>query len=64
MTQIATVKYQMASYEGEEIVCGVDENDDNDHIIARAKGQMRRRDTMPSMPMYYESWKVVDRREE
>ncbi len=61
MAQTATVKYQIATYTGEVEVYGVDENDDNDHIIARAKAQLRRQGGGCSLPMYYESWKIIER---
>lgn len=56
--QIATVKYQLGTYKGTvDIPC--DENDDNEIIIARAKGKLRK---MKSMPMYSESYSIIDRR--
>ncbi len=64
MAQTATVKYQIATYSGEVEVHGIDENDDNDHIIARAKAQLRRQSGGCSLPMAYESWKITDRREQ
>jgi len=36
----AKVHYQIATYSGYELVYNVDPNDENEHIIARAKKQL------------------------
>lgn len=56
--QIATVKYSIATYEG-EISVQCDENDDNDAIIAKARSILRRR--VGHFPFGSQSWKVVER---
>lgn len=48
-----TVKYQAATYSGKRRV----QADDEDHAIAKVKSEIRRE---MSIPMYYESYKVVD----
>jgi hypothetical protein len=54
----ATVKYQIATYEGEVIIpCEPDEEDEV--IIAKAKSKLRK-DSGP-LPFGYQSWKVVER---
>lgn len=53
----ATVKYQIGTYSGEcAINCNSDDEDEN--IIARAKGKLRK---MTSMPMFHESYKIISR---
>jgi hypothetical protein len=56
--QKCIVKYQVATYSGEiEVYC--DENDDNDFIINKAKGILRRK--VGAFPFGYESFKVISR---
>lgn len=55
----ATVKYQVATYSG-TIKVNCEENDENEHIIAKAKRLLRQR-AGGSLPYGYESWKVIDR---
>lgn len=55
---IATVKYQIATYQGEvKVNCNPD--DEDEHIIAKAKAALRQR--TGSFPYGYESWKVIGR---
>lgn len=55
---IATVKYQIATYNGEiEVNC--DPGDDNEYIISVAKASLRRK--AGHFPFGYESWKVINR---
>lgn len=56
---IATVKYQVATYSG-EVQVNCDENDSDDYIIAKAKRIVRQK-AGGSLPLGYESWKVVER---
>ena len=57
--QLATIKYQIATYSGKvEVNCL--ENDDDDIIIAKAKRVLRSR--VGSFPFGYQSFKVIDRR--
>ena len=55
--QRCVVKYQIASYSGEEIVY-CDANDDNEVIIAKCKKQLCR-----NLPLPYgsESFKIIER---
>ena len=55
---IATVKYQVATYSG-EVKVNCNENDIDEHIIAKAKRILTQR-TGP-LPFGYERWKVVER---
>lgn len=55
----ATVRYQIENYIG-EIQISCDENDENEHIIAMAKKIVRQKWGV-SLPLGYESWKVVKR---
>jgi hypothetical protein len=57
--QIATVRYSIATYSGEVKVYNVDPNDENEHIIGRARGQLARQ--AGPLPFGAESWKVVSR---
>jgi hypothetical protein len=50
-----TVKYQVATYSG-EVTVYVDENADQDHIIAKAKQQLTRNGPLP---FGYESWRII-----
>jgi len=56
--QVCQVKYQVATYSGTETVY-CNENDENDHIIGKAKGQLKRR--AGELPFGYESWKITSR---
>ena len=56
---IATVKYQVATYSG-EVQVNCNENDEDEHIIAKAKQIVTQR-SGGSLPLGYESWKVIDR---
>lgn len=58
--QTATVKYHVATYDGEEKVFGVDPDDENERVIARARQQVTRK-AGGSLPYGSESWKVVSR---
>lgn len=56
---IATVKYQVATYSGEiQVICN--ENDEDEHIIAKARRIVTQK-AGGSLPFGYESWKVVER---
>ena len=58
--QTATVKYQIATYSGEvDIMCN--ENDENNHIIAKAKKVLTRK-SGGSLPFGYEHFEVTERR--
>lgn len=61
-TQWATVKYQIGTYEG-TVRVRVDDGDDTDALITRAKRELRRRaggaSYLPCSPCY-ESWSVLD----
>ena len=56
---IATVRYQVAAYSG-EVHVNCDENDEDEYIIAKAKKIVARR-AGGSLPLGYESWKVIER---
>ena len=56
--QKCVVAYQVATYSGEEIVY-CDANDENEHIIATASRQLRRR--VESLPQGYQSFKITER---
>lgn len=58
MRQICVVKYQIATYRGEETVF-CDSNDEDENIIAVAKRQLRKR--VGSLPLGYEFYRVVSR---
>jgi hypothetical protein len=55
---LATVKYQIATYQG-EITVNCDPNDDNEFIIAKAKQRLRAK--AGEFPFGYQSWKVTNR---
>ena len=55
---LATVKYQIATYSG-EIKVNCNENDENEHIIAKAKKILRQK--AGSFPFGYQRWKVVNK---
>ncbi len=55
--QRCVVKYQIASYSGEEIVY-CDENDENEVIIAKCKRQLSRG---TPLPFGSESFKIIER---
>lgn len=55
----ATVKYDVGTYSGTEIVY-CDWDDENETIIAKAKRQVYK-GQMQSIGMAYESWKVIER---
>lgn len=55
--QRCVVKYQIASYSGEEIVY-CDANDDNEVIIAKCKRQLSR--NLP-LPYGIESFRIIER---
>lgn len=57
---VSTVKWQVATYSGEEKVYGVDPNDDPETVTARARGQVMRR-SGGSFPLGYESWREASR---
>jgi hypothetical protein len=58
-TQLATVKYQVATYKGQvQVNCLPD--DDNEIIIAKAKRVLKRQ--VGPLPFGYQSFKVVDRK--
>lgn len=56
---IATVKYQVAIYSG-KVQVNCDENDSDEYIIFKAKRIVTQR-AGGSLPLGYESWKVVER---
>jgi hypothetical protein len=57
--ETATVKYRVATYEGEvQVTC--DPNDENERIIAKAKNIVTRQAGGP-LPYGSESWKVISR---
>lgn len=53
------VKYQVATYSGEEVVY-CDANDDNDFIIGKCKRQLRQKSGF-DFPYGYQSFKIVER---
>jgi len=55
----ATVKIQYGCYKG-TVTVSADENDVNETIIARAKAVLRQRGFL-TLPMAYESYKVISR---
>lgn len=55
----ATVKYQVATYSG-EVQVNCNENDEDEHIIAKAKRIVTQR-FGGSLPFGYQSYKVVNR---
>ncbi len=57
--QIATVKYQIATYQG-EVTVTCHENDENDIVIAKAKAQLTRQ--VGPLPFGYENWDITERR--
>lgn len=57
--QVATVKYQVATYVG-EIQINCNENDEDEYIIAKARRIVIQK-AGGSLPFGYESWKVVER---
>ena len=57
---ISTVKYQVATYSGEEKVYNVDPNDESETVTARARGQVMRR-SGGTFPFGAESWREVAR---
>ena len=56
--QRCVVRYQIATYSGEEIVY-CDANDDNDVIEAKAKRQIKQK--AGSLPYGYESYNIIER---
>jgi hypothetical protein len=52
----ATVKYNIATYSG-HITVNCDENDEDEFVIGKAKQQRRNR--VGTLPLGYESWKVI-----
>lgn len=58
---LATVRYEIATYEG-DIHVNVSADDDDDTIIAKAKRIAERRGIGFSGPCY-ESWRVIKRQE-
>jgi hypothetical protein len=57
--EIATVKYRVATYEGDvQVPCN--ENDENEHIIAKAKRIVTNK-AGGSLPYGSESWKIISR---
>lgn len=57
--QLATVKYQVATYRGEvKVNCFADE--ENEWILARAKAKVRKL-SGGSLPFGYQSFKVISR---
>lgn len=56
--QTATVEYRVATYSGTvDVMCN--ENDEDDHIIEKAKQILRRE--AGSLPFGYQHFEVVDR---
>ena len=61
MEQMATVKYQVATYKGDiEVTCYCDDSDES--VIAKAKLIVTRK-AGGSLPFGYESW-IVEKRED
>jgi len=57
--QKCVVRYQIATYSGEEVVyCAA--NDDNDVITAKAKRQIKQK-SGGSLPFGYESYNIIER---
>ena len=56
--QRCIVKYQIATYSGEEIVY-CDSNDENEYIIGKAKRQLKSKSG--EFPFGYESFKIIER---
>ena len=57
--QIATVKYQIATYSGiVEVNCN--ENDEQEYIIAKAKKMLKQK--TGNFPLGYQSFKIINRR--
>jgi hypothetical protein len=61
MRQLATVKYQIGTYSGTRCV-NCDSNDDKEWICNKAKAMIKREYPI-SMPMYYEHYEVIERRD-
>ena len=59
-SQLATVKYHIATYEG-EIHVNCNENDEDEHIIAKAKSLLGRR--AGPFPFGYQSFEVISRKD-
>ena len=57
--QRCVVRYQIATYSGEEIVY-CDANDDNDVIEAKAKRQIKQK-AGGSLPYGYEGYNIIER---
>jgi len=56
--QRCVVRYQVATYSGEEIVyCNA--NDETEHIVAKAKKQLKSKSG--EFPFGYQSFKVIER---
>jgi len=55
---MAKVKYQIATYSG-EIRVPCEDNDESEHIIAKAKKILRQR-SGGSLPYGYESFKIIE----
>lgn len=58
--QRCVVRYQIATYSGEEIVY-CDANDENDVIIAKCKRQLKAACGGIPFPFGYESFKIIER---
>jgi len=56
--QRCVVRYQIATYSGEEIVY-CDANDDNDVIVSKCKRQLRA--SCGEFPFGYQSFKIIER---
>jgi len=57
---LAIIQYQIATYSGTVEVFFDDPDADNDHLIARAKRQLRQR--TGALPFGMEHFKVISRR--
>jgi hypothetical protein len=57
----STVRYQVAAYAGTIEVHNVDENDETDYVIARAKRDLTRK-SGGSLPVGVQCFKEVERR--
>ena len=58
--QLATIKYQVATYSGTvEVNCL--EDDDTEHIIAKARGKLKRL-SGGSLPFGYQSFEIIERK--
>jgi hypothetical protein len=60
--QTVRVQYDVGTYTGEVMIYGVDPNEDDETIVARAR-KLVTRNAGGSLPFGAQSWKVVSRSE-